>query len=225
MSKANHDTRTKLVSEGLKSMIVNGYDGIGLNAILDAAGVPKGSFYYFFKSKEAFARAVLEAYEAHYVAVRDAIFNDASVASPLQRLTNYFDEVERLHLAERPLGGCLFGVLGQTARVRTPEFRARLASVFTRWETQLETLLAQAQHQGEIDPDIDARDAAAFLIDAYEGMLIRMKVDGDERAFKRFRSFALGGLSSNANARRPVGQKTLGTKFSPPDTSMTVPVT
>lgn len=196
MSKVNHDTRTRLVAEGLKSMIVNGYDGIGLNAILEAAEVPKGSFYYFFKSKEAFAAAVLEAYEAHYIAVRSAIFEDATISSPLQRLMTYFDDVERIHLAETPLGGCLFGVLGQTARVRTPAFRERLAAVFTQWETQLATLLQAAQRAGEVDPELDAQDAAAFLIDAYEGMLIRMKVDGDTRAFSRFRQFALGTLRS-----------------------------
>ncbi|MFL9886459.1 TetR family transcriptional regulator C-terminal domain-containing protein [Paraburkholderia agricolaris] len=194
MSKANHDTRAKLVAEGLKSMIVNGYDGIGLNAILDAAAVPKGSFYYFFKSKEEFAAAVLEAYERHYVELRDVILNDVSV-SPLQRLRNYFDEVERIHLAETPLGGCLYGVLGQTARARTPQFRAKLAAVFSSWEKQLQGLLKQAQLAGEIDPSINPKDAAAFLIDAYEGMLIRTKVDGNKKAFNRFKTFAIDSLS------------------------------
>jgi TetR/AcrR family transcriptional repressor of nem operon len=191
MSKANHDTRAKLVAEGLKSMIVNGYDGIGLNAILDAAAVPKGSFYYFFKSKEEFAAAVLE---RHYVELRDVILNDVSV-SPLQRLRNYFDEVERIHLAETPLGGCLYGVLGQTARARTPQFRAKLAAVFSSWEKQLQGLLKQAQLAGEIDPSINPKDAAAFLIDAYEGMLIRTKVDGNKKAFNRFKTFAIDSLS------------------------------
>lgn len=194
MSKANHDTRAKLVAEGLKSMIVNGYDGIGLNAILDAAAVPKGSFYYFFKSKEEFAAAVLEAYERHYVELRDVILSDVSV-SPLQRLRNYFDEVERIHLAETPLGGCLYGVLGQTARARTPQFRAKLAAVFSSWEKQLQGLLKQAQLAGEIDPSINPKDAAAFLIDAYEGMLIRTKVDGNKKAFNRFKTFAIDSLS------------------------------
>lgn len=175
-------------------MIVNGYDGIGLNAILDAAAVPKGSFYYFFKSKEEFAAAVLEAYERHYVELRDVILNDVSV-SPLQRLRNYFDEVERIHLAETPLGGCLYGVLGQTARARTPQFRAKLAAVFSSWEKQLQALLKQAQLAGEIDPSINPKDAAAFLIDAYEGMLIRTKVDGNKKAFNRFKTFAIDSLS------------------------------
>ncbi|TWF56753.1 TetR/AcrR family transcriptional regulator [Neorhizobium alkalisoli] len=199
MSDKNNPTRQKLIAEGLKSMIVNGFDGIGLNAILDAAGVPKGSFYYFFKSKEAFAGAILEEYERVYVDLRNDILGDLS-HSPLQRLRNYFDEVERIHRAETPLGGCLYGVLSQTAATRSPEFKAKLAQVFFRWETQLGGLLEEARSAGEIDPALDTKEAAAFLIDAYEGMLVRMKVDGEGDAFDRFRRFAFGALATRKQA-------------------------
>src|SRR5271163_278431 len=103
------DTRTSLINEGLKVLITNGYDGVGLGAILEAAGVPKGSFYYFFKSKEDFAGAVIDAYERHYAGLRETILGDKS-QSALQRLRDYFDELEHIHLGETPLGGCLYGV-------------------------------------------------------------------------------------------------------------------
>lgn len=200
MAEKNNSTRDRLIAEGLKSLILKGFDGIGLNAILHAAGVPKGSFYYFFKSKEEFAGAVLDAYERHYVNMRDEIFKDASF-SPLQRLRNYFDAVEHLHLAEAPLAGCLFGVLSQTAAARSPEFKARLARVFTTWEVQIRELLEEAQALGEVDPSLDAKDGAAFLIDCYEGTLIRMKVDGDRNSFRRFRRLALDPLGINKRSQ------------------------
>lgn len=190
MSKKHSPTRERLIAEGLKSLILKGFDGTGLNAVLHSAGVPKGSFYYFFKSKEEFAGEVLDAYERYYLDWRHELFKDKS-RSPLQRLRYYFDEVERLHLSEAPLGGCLFGVLSQTAATRSPEFRARLFQVFSRWEAQLRELLQEAQAIGEADPGFDAQDMAAFLIDCYEGMLVRMKVDGDREAFRRFRRLAL----------------------------------
>jgi TetR/AcrR family transcriptional repressor of nem operon len=196
MIEKDSPTRDRLVAEGLKSMILNGFDGVGLNAILHAAAVPKGSFYYFFKSKEEFAGAVLDAYERHYVDWRNEFFQDAS-CSPLQRLRNYFDAVEHHHLAEAPLGGCLFGVLSQVAAARSPEFRARLARMFSRWEGQLRGLLEEAQAIGEVDPSVDAKDAAAFLIDCYEGMLVRMKVDGNRNSFRRFWRLALEPLGIN----------------------------
>lgn len=194
MFEKNNPTRDRLIAEGLKALILKGFDGIGLNAVLTSAGVPKGSFYYFFKSKEEFAGAVLDAYERHYVNMREEIFKDTS-RSPLQRLRDYFDAAERLHLAEAPLGGCLYGVLSQTAAARSPEFRARLARVFCTWEGQLRRLLEEGQATGEVDPSLDATEAAAFLIDCYEGTLVRMKVDGDRNSFRRFRRLAIEPLA------------------------------
>jgi TetR/AcrR family transcriptional repressor of nem operon len=194
MKKAN-DTRALLIDQGLKALLTNGYDGAGLGAILDAAAVPKGSFYYFFKSKEEFALAVLDAYERHYVALREAILGDRS-QSPMRRLRDYFETLERIHLSETPLGGCLYGVLAQTVSARSPEFRAKLVAVFATWDMQLQQLVAEAQASGEIDQGLDPNEVAAFLIEAYEGALIRMKVDGGSAAFDRFRRFAIGSLIS-----------------------------
>ncbi len=91
---------------------------------------------------------------------------------------------------------CLYGVLAQTVSLRSPEFREKLAAMFAAWGTQLQLLLNEAQAAGEVDPRLDPKDAAAFLIEAYEGALIRMKVDGGSAAFDRFKRFALGALSS-----------------------------
>jgi TetR/AcrR family transcriptional repressor of nem operon len=190
MQKEISSTREKLISAGLRSIILNGFDGVGLNSILVSAGVPKGSFYYFFKSKEAFVEAVLDSYEQDYLSWRESFFKDTSY-SPFQRLRNYFNAVENQHLGEVPLGGCLFGVLSQVASARSVEFRIRLERVFSRWEGQLRELLQEAQSAGEVDPSVDPQEAAAFLIDCYEGTLVRMKVDGSRDSFKRFRRHAL----------------------------------
>jgi TetR/AcrR family transcriptional repressor of nem operon len=202
MSRENNPTRDKLIAEGLKSLVLKGFEGMGLNAILDAAGVPKGSFYYFFKSKEEFASAVLDAYKRRYFDTRHQILRDTT-RTPLQRLRNYFDAVERLHLAEAPIGGCLYGVLSQTAAARSPEFRARLAHMFSKWEGQLRGLLEEAQAIGEVDPSLDVENAAAFIIDCYEGTLVRLKINGDRNAFRRFRRFALEPLATNKRAAIP----------------------
>lgn len=86
-------------------------------------------------------------------------------------------------------------MLAQTVAARSPEFRSRLGAVFSRWDAQFESVLIEAQGAGELDPDLDPKEAAAFLIEAYEGALIRMKVDGGPAAFARFRRFALDALS------------------------------
>jgi TetR/AcrR family transcriptional repressor of nem operon len=72
-----------------------------------------------------------------------------------------------------------------------------LRQVFSTWEAELAELLEEAKSVGEVDPGLDAKEAAAFLIDCYEGMLIRLKVDGDRNSLRRFQRMALEPLGLN----------------------------
>jgi len=184
-----------LIGEGLKALLANGYDGVGIGTVLTAAGVPKGSFYHFFRSKEDFACAVLDAYAERYAHLREDILADRKLP-PLRRLRSYFEELERELASEEPLGGCLYGVLAQTMATRSEVLREKLARSFQSWEESLLHVLHEAQYAGELAPGVDAKEAAAFLIEAYEGALIRMKADGNLAAFDRFRRLALEPLLS-----------------------------
>jgi len=183
-------TRELLIQEGLKSFLAYGYDGVGIGPVLSAVKVPKGSFYHFFRSKEAFAIAVLEAYVARYASFRETLQTDKT-RPPLSRLRSHFEALEKELIAEFPAGGCLYGVLSQTIATLGPMLRKRLQESFQTWQRSILHVLQQAQDSGDLDPTINAEDAAAFLIDAYEGALIRMKSDGVAATFGRFRTFAL----------------------------------
>jgi TetR/AcrR family transcriptional regulator, transcriptional repressor for nem operon len=189
------NTKELLVEEGLKAFLRHGYDGVGIGPVLAAASVPKGSFYHFFKSKEDFSCAVLQAYAARYAHLREVILVDKS-RSPARRLRSYFDTLERELASEVPLGGCLYGVLAQTMATRSTALREQLVKSFQAWEESLFRVLEEAHDSGELSSEIDAKAAAGFLIDAYEGALIRMKVDGAPAAFGRFKTFALEPLFS-----------------------------
>lgn len=180
----------QLIDAGLKALLVNGYDGVGIGPILADAKVPKGSFYYFFPSKEAFACAVLEAYSEQY---RDnlAPLLDDPVRSPRQRLYIYFDALEEELRREHPLGGCLYGIIAQTLAPRGDELRTKVKDCFSVWESRLRKVLVEAEAAGELAPGVAASDAAAFLIEAYEGALIRMKAEDSFRPYDRFKTYAL----------------------------------
>jgi TetR/AcrR family transcriptional repressor of nem operon len=190
------DTRDALIRQGLKSILAYGYAGAGIGPVLSAVRVPKGSFYHFFRSKEHFAIAVLEAYSARYARSRESLLAD-SAGTPLQRLRSYFDQLEKQLIAEYPSGGCLYGVLSQTIATLGPALRERLFASFQTWEKCIRQVLQQAQEGGELDPGINVKDAAGFLIDAYEGALIRMKSEGAPASFGRFKTFALEPLLSH----------------------------
>ena len=195
------DTKQVLLEEGLKALLISGYDGVSIGPVLAAAGVPKGSFYHFFQSKDHFVRTVLKTYAARYARLRDLILADRT-KPPLLRLRSYFDKLEQELASEVPLGGCLYGVLAQTMATRSKALREQLVQSFQAWEESLFLVLQQAQKTGDLSPELDARAAAAFLIDAYEGALIRMKSDGVTAAFDRFKAFALEPLLAHkARAR------------------------
>ena len=199
------NTRNALIQEGLRSFLAFGYDGVGIGPVLSAVNVPKGSFYHFFRSKEDFAVAVLEAYVARYASLRESLENDKT-RPPLDRLRAHFDALEIELVADFPAGGCLYGVLSQTITTLGPVLRKRLQGSFRIWQESILSVLLQAQHLGDLDPAINAQEAAAFLIDAYEGALIRMKSDGVAPPFGRFRQFALEPLltqTSRATASVP----------------------
>lgn len=187
---AENETRKALIKVGLKALLANGYDGVGLGPILAEAGVPKGSFYHFFPSKEAFTCAVLEAYSTHYRENLVALLN-APGQPPLQRLENYFAALEQELRGEQPLGGCLYGVMAQTLASRSPALRATLQRCFALWQANLRAVLREAEDAAALAPGVTADAAAAFLIEAYEGALLRMKVEDSFVPYERFKDYGL----------------------------------
>lgn len=180
-------TRDRLVAEGMRQLMAYGYDGVGLGPLLKSVQVPKGSFYHFFRSKDDFVVAVIQAYDQKYCAIRQRIFDDET-RGPLDRLQDYFQFLERELHAETPFAGCLYGVIAQTLAGREPQVRQALARSFHAWEESLAALLASAQRAGEIAPEADIPDLVASIVEAYEGALIRMKAADDPAVFARFRS-------------------------------------
>src|SRR5689334_7629705 len=117
-------TRADLIEVGISLILEHGYNHCGLDQILKAAGAHKGSFYYFFKSKEDFGLQVVDAHAERRLAQLDADLA-AVEYSPLERLRRFFEGSARRH---RDLGyrkGCLFGNLGQELADQSEPFRTR----------------------------------------------------------------------------------------------------
>ena len=184
------DTRALLIEEGLKAFLSRGYEGAGIGPILKSAGVPKGSFYHFFASKEAFASSVLGSYAERNQHIRTRLLSDDS-KSPLQRLRDYFAYHEHEFAKENPIGGCLFGNLAQSIAAHSDVLRRELHYAFEAWQRDFQQVLREAQDQGELPSHLDPYQTAAFLVDAYEGALIRMKTEDSVAPFQRFIAMTL----------------------------------
>src|SRR5262245_36531707 len=141
--------RELIVRAGTAAFSEKGYASISLDEVLSQAGVPKGSFYYYFKSKDAFGLAVLEAYTHYFTRKIEFWFNDAA-SEPLQRILNFAADAKAGMARYGFRRGCVVGNLAQDMSALSPEFRDKLTAIFKTWQNLLERVLRLAQGRGQI---------------------------------------------------------------------------
>ncbi|ABM04787.1 transcriptional regulator, TetR family [Psychromonas ingrahamii 37] len=181
----SNDTRKNIIQVGASLIAQKGFGATGLNAVLTKCGVPKGSFYYYFSSKNDFGLAVIDTFAEEYDAKLDRILTDKT-RSCIERLQVYFStSLETMTNCEYK-EGCLIGNLGQELAGQNEMFRTRLNTVFTAWEMKFALCLAEGQTDGDINPDLDPHDAASFLLSGWEGAILRSKVLKSFEPMERF---------------------------------------
>jgi TetR/AcrR family transcriptional regulator, transcriptional repressor for nem operon len=178
-------TREALIRAGVVSFAEKGYSSIGLEDLLGSVGVPKGSFYYHFSSKEAFGREVIEAYTAYFTRKLDVWFSDDSVL-PLERIRNFAEDAQAGMARYDYNRGCVIGNLAQEMGALPDAFRERLTEVFADWERRLSSVLSAALARGDIGPDSDCDELAAFFWVGWEGAVLRAKLERSGRPLELF---------------------------------------
>ena len=158
-----------------------------MQEITNAAGVPKGSFYNHFESKEALGAEIVECYGMNNT--RRAILRDKNVP-PLERLRTHFIALNDTFIKSKFERGCLLGNFSAELSNQSAVIRESLAKLFQRWTEDLEVAIADAQTEGAVSSKHDAADLAAFLLDAYEGALLRARVQRTRAPFDRFLKLA-----------------------------------
>src|SRR5579859_930164 len=124
------NVREKIVDAGLEVLIKKGFNGCGVQDITDAAGVPKGSFYNHFESKEALGAEVVERYGRN--SPRRATLADTSLP-PLQRLRAHFERLNEAFTDAHFGRGCLLGNFSAELADQSQLIRARLADLYMAW--------------------------------------------------------------------------------------------
>ncbi|MGY2463456.1 TetR family transcriptional regulator C-terminal domain-containing protein [Vreelandella sulfidaeris] len=170
----NNVTRDKLIDSGAQLISQQGYNATGINAVLKVCGVPKGSFYHYFSSKEDFGLAVIERFAASYDETLVSLLEDNDTP-PLERLKRYF-AAGRVHMHECDHAtGCLIGNLGQELSGQSDTFRDALNLVFQRWEQRFVHCLKDAQARGDIATHTAPEALASFILTGWEGAILRAK--------------------------------------------------
>ncbi|HKH20798.1 MAG TPA: TetR family transcriptional regulator C-terminal domain-containing protein [Gammaproteobacteria bacterium] len=168
-------TREELIKVGTEIIAQQGFNTTGINAILRAAGVPRGSFYYYFASKDDFGLAVIDHFAEAYASQIDSFLKDDGVA-PLQRMRNYLEAGMATISYCQFTRGCPIGHLSQELASQNEKFRTRLNAVFRSWKQRYAQCLGAARDAGEIPQDSDVDQLAELLLTGWEGASLRAKV-------------------------------------------------
>lgn len=178
-------TKMRLLRAGVAILTEKGFSAVGIDEILSSAGVPKGSFYYYFDSKTAFGLALVDSYADFFARKLDRWFEDETRA-PLQRLTDFIADARAGMERYAFRRGCLVGNLGQEMGVLREEFRDRIFDVFRDWEARTEKCLRAAQEAGDIAPGLDCQRLASFFWIGWEGAVLRAKLERKPTALDEF---------------------------------------
>ena len=178
--------REDILKAGLKVMFRSGYVGATVRDICSVADAPHGSFTNHFRSKEQFAKEVLDRYFANLQGhVREAL--DDKSLTPRQRLERYLEIISGVLAEEKWNRGCLIGDFSLETVSQSKPLRQRLEAIFKEWRAPFASCIAEAQAIGEIESTFDPTDLAEFLLSSWEGAILRMKVERGPAALERFR--------------------------------------
>jgi TetR/AcrR family transcriptional regulator, transcriptional repressor for nem operon len=170
------DTATVIIDTATETLIAKGYNGCGINEILATARVPKGSFYHYFDSKEALVETVLKRYGQENYAWLATHLEDESIP-PIDAIGITFRLASNA-IAERKFAvGCLLGSMAQELANTEAPIVATIRGLFRTWEAPLRSAVERAKRKGDIRADINAGSLASFILNGWEGAVLRAKLD------------------------------------------------
>lgn len=189
-SRTSAETRTHLIRVGSDIIAHGGFNSTGINAVLKEAGVPKGSFYYYFASKADFGLAVIDDFADEYDQRLNMTLGNTEV-KPLDRIRQYIE----LGIADMEAcdhsRGCLIGNLGQELAGQNEEFRVRVDAIFARWQARFAQCLEEAQSAGAIQMRADPMLIAESFLAGWQGATLRAKVSKSVAPMRNFAAFFL----------------------------------
>ena len=170
------DAKNRILEIGAEIIHLKGFNHTGIQEILNAAGVPKGSFYNYFKNKEDFGLQVIDHFVSHFEILAGSILKDVSL-SPLTRIRGILEGFIDFYRSKDFAYGCPIGNLSQEMGDLSPAFQEKLKGAMDSMVEIYARLVEEAQRAGEVSPLLDVKEAAHFLVSSWHGALIHMKIE------------------------------------------------
>lgn len=167
-------TKTSLLEAGACIMVTKGYNNTGIQEVLEATGVPKGSFYYYFDSKEDFATQIIDHFDNTQTEKLKHYLEDRKL-NPLERLKAYCNAGRKALKENQCRNGCLVGNLSQEMSDQSEVLRAKLEDVLSRWRGRFALCIKEGQEAKLISSKFDHNMLAEFFQSGWHGAIMRAK--------------------------------------------------
>jgi TetR/AcrR family transcriptional regulator, transcriptional repressor for nem operon len=182
------NTRDKIIETGAEIIHLKGFNHTGIQEILNAASVPKGSFYNYFSSKEDFGLQIIDYFTDHFNRIARESMEDTSV-SPLNRIYEFLTAFMEFFKSKNYSGGCPIGNLAQEMGDLSPVFRKKLKEAMDIMADAYIRVLTEAREAGKISKNLDVEETAYFIVAAWHGAIIQMKLTQSAAPLKSHRKF------------------------------------
>jgi len=183
--------KDKILAAGFQVLYAQGFNGCSVQDVTDAAGVPKGSFYNHFKNKEALALEVIRA----YVAAARIDLLSVPGTPPVDRLRAHFASYLGFAKANNFTRGCLAGNLASQMAGSSDLLRDELVKQFAGWNLAVAAVLKEGQAAGTVRTDRSADQMARYVLNAWEGALLMMKVNRSPKSLDDFFAFTFPAIA------------------------------
>jgi TetR/AcrR family transcriptional repressor of nem operon len=182
------NTRDRIIESGAEIIHRKGFNNTGIQEILNAASVPKGSFYNYFKSKDDFGLQIIDYFTAHFKRIAAETLEDTRI-SPLSRIYAFLTAFMEYFESQNYTGGCPIGNLAQEMGDLSPAFRKKLSEAMDKMVGAYSQVLAAAQNDRKILKNLDIKETASFIIASWHGAIIQMKLTRSLDPLKNHRKF------------------------------------
>jgi TetR/AcrR family transcriptional repressor of nem operon len=185
-----------MLRAGLEILTEKGFAATGIDEILSRVGVPKGSFYHYFASKEAFGLQLIDRYGQFFAKKLEQHLKNTKL-SPLNRLHAFVDAAVAGMSRHGYRRGCLIGNLGQEMGALPESFRDQLKNTFEDWQDRFAECLFEAQNVGELSNMAEPNQLAAFFWIGWEGAVLRAKLEQSASPLELFASYFFDSLPTS----------------------------
>lgn len=174
--KRDTGRKAELIRLGVALLTEKGFYNFSLDELVALAGVPKGSFHYYFSTKDAYGLEVIQAYAEYFAKKLDTHFNNDKLGV-LERIRAFTDDAAKGMQRYRFKRGCLVGNLSQELAALDDTYRKMLLNVLQDWRMRLQVCLEEGKRSGEIRADADTEALARYFWSAWEGAVLCAKLE------------------------------------------------